>query len=214
MEIILLVTTGIATLLLAYKAYYKKDITLLASVISRLALFIFTLHFVWSGIPLVNSEIKLIWAIIVATIMITDVFVHGYYFLIRKTIMEKDTLRLMDVLGKLQNKYVMMAENAQAGIFVIDSKGHFEYVNPKACDMVGFKKQELLRMSVFDLVIPEKHSFVTEHMINKLRGNSTHSSYDTVLRKSNNELINVHVVSYLTQNGHPTITGNVIICED
>jgi len=51
-----------------------------------------------------------------------------------------------------QRKYRILFEQASDGIFVSDQSGRYLEVNQHACDMLGYTKEELLAMTVYDLL--------------------------------------------------------------
>lgn len=50
------------------------------------------------------------------------------------------------------NRYQMLVEAANDIIYETDTKGRFTYVNPKAVEVTGFSKEELLSMTYHDLI--------------------------------------------------------------
>ncbi|TGK19289.1 PAS domain S-box protein [Leptospira fluminis] len=56
---------------------------------------------------------------------------------------------------KSENKYRDLVENASDGIFVADSEGKLLEVNPSGCRMLGYKREELLKLNLTDLVQAE-----------------------------------------------------------
>ena len=63
------------------------------------------------------------------------------------------TQRLADAEALLESesRYRRYVETAPEGIFVADAEGHYTDVNPAGCALVGYSREELLRMSVHDL---------------------------------------------------------------
>ena len=53
-----------------------------------------------------------------------------------------------------QSRFQNYVEHAPEGIFVADRQGRYIDVNPAACDLVGYKRDELLQMSITDLAPP------------------------------------------------------------
>jgi len=51
-----------------------------------------------------------------------------------------------------QRKYRTLFEQASDGIFISDQAGRYLEVNQHACDMLGYTKEELLEMTVYDLL--------------------------------------------------------------
>jgi PAS domain S-box-containing protein len=55
-------------------------------------------------------------------------------------------------LEESERRYRILMEQASDGIFICNKKGDFSQVNTKACDMLGYTQQELLRYNVRDIV--------------------------------------------------------------
>ena len=58
-------------------------------------------------------------------------------------------------LRKSEEKFKAYIEKAPLGIFVADGMGRYIEVNEKACQMTGYTKKELLRLSISDYLAPE-----------------------------------------------------------
>lgn len=61
--------------------------------------------------------------------------------------------RLNEALKKSEQKYRSYIDNAPDGVFVSDENGKYIEVNEAACKMTGYSEDQLLNMSVTDLVI-------------------------------------------------------------
>lgn len=61
-----------------------------------------------------------------------------------------------DTLKKNEEKFRKYIENSPDGIFVADARGKYIEINKAACNMTGYSKEELLKMSIPDL-IPKEH---------------------------------------------------------
>lgn len=68
------------------------------------------------------------------------------------------TTELMDSNEKFQlseSKYRAMVEQAADGITIADFQGRYTEVNSRACEMLGYTREELLQMSIRDVVPAE-----------------------------------------------------------
>jgi two-component system sensor histidine kinase UhpB len=54
-----------------------------------------------------------------------------------------------------EEKYRTLVDQATDGIFIADATGRFVMVNSSGCKMCGYKEDELVRMTIFDLADPE-----------------------------------------------------------
>jgi len=66
-----------------------------------------------------------------------------------------DRRRIEQDLILSEAKYRSYVENATDGVFAIEESGRFIEVNKAACDLTGYAKEELLRMSVSDFLVDE-----------------------------------------------------------
>ena len=66
-----------------------------------------------------------------------------------------DLFQIRESLQKSEEKYGTYVENAPVGIFIADSSGRYIDVNPAACLMTGYSREELLSMSIPELASPE-----------------------------------------------------------
>jgi|GEM_PF-4693587 len=64
-----------------------------------------------------------------------------------------------NTLSKLQEKSRSYIEHSPIGIFLADEKGNYIDVNPKACALLGYSKNELLRLSIKDISVIKDKSF-------------------------------------------------------
>ncbi len=51
----------------------------------------------------------------------------------------------------------ILFEQAAVGIFISDADGHFIEINPRGCEMLGYTKSELRRLSMHDIVHPHEY---------------------------------------------------------
>ncbi len=65
-------------------------------------------------------------------------------------LVEERTSELM----KSEEKFRSYVENAPDGIFVTNNKGNYLDVNQAACDLLGYTRKELLKLSISDIVTP------------------------------------------------------------
>lgn len=55
-------------------------------------------------------------------------------------------------LAQSERQYRALMQEAADGIFIADSEGNYVNVNPRGCQMVGYREDELLRMNMKDLI--------------------------------------------------------------
>jgi PAS domain S-box-containing protein len=83
----------------------------------------------------------------------------------QKQVIKRDIILLKESADKLisannallrsEEKYMSYIENAPDGVFVVDKKGSYVEVNEAACQITGYSKEELLKMTILDFA-PEK----------------------------------------------------------
>jgi PAS domain S-box-containing protein len=66
----------------------------------------------------------------------------------RATTMEK-------ALRDSENRYRTLVQQASEAIFIADDKGHYIDANARACTMVGYTREEILGLTMTDLIPPE-----------------------------------------------------------
>lgn len=62
-----------------------------------------------------------------------------------------------EILRNKELKFRTYIDTAPLGIFVANSKGEYTEVNKQACEMTGYQREELLHLSIKDLISPEDH---------------------------------------------------------
>jgi len=96
--------------------------------------------------------------------------------------------------SKNEKKYKTYVENSPGALFISDSSGRFVDVNGAACLITGYSQEELLSMSIPDLVLAgssakifkvfnklkETGKIETEILVRKKDGTQIHSSLDAV----------------------------------
>jgi PAS domain S-box-containing protein len=214
MELLLAILSFITVSLLIIKAIAKKDYTILVSALSRLYLFFVMLYIVVTGVNFPDNDLMFISNLAICTVLLTDIGVNAYY-LLTKTIREhSETLRLMSLLGKINNKFYTALESFPVGIYIIDKNGKFEYVNPKFCEISGYDKTELLTMTIFNLIKEKDVGFISKILKDKIEGVVPYSSYDLVGVSKSQKEVKVRITSFRSENGHPNIVGNITVCEE
>ncbi|QRN95340.1 PAS domain S-box protein [Archangium violaceum] len=76
----------------------------------------------------------------------------------------EETLAIgLDISGRKQEEELrILFEEASDGITLADPEGRYLAVNPKLCEMLGRTREELLSMTVADLVVPEEVARLSE----------------------------------------------------
>ncbi|MDR4478966.1 MAG: PAS domain S-box protein [Nitrospira sp.] len=80
--------------------------------------------------------------------------VEGFYVLITDM---TDRKRTEQALRESEERFRHLFEQASDGIVMADMAGHYLDVNTRACHMLGYSREELLSMSVTDLLDPHDY---------------------------------------------------------
>ncbi len=63
--------------------------------------------------------------------------------------------RAEEALRASESKYRLLVEQAADGICIVDRHGHFIEVNPNMCDLLGYSRTELIRLTIEDIIPAE-----------------------------------------------------------
>ena len=93
-----------------------------------------------------------------------------------------------NALKHSEAKHRSYVENAPLGIFIADGKGKYLDVNPGACTLLGYSKNELLQLSVQDISVSVKDGAGIQQL--KKEGKL---SYETELKKKDGSIVDVRL---------------------
>jgi PAS domain S-box-containing protein len=85
-------------------------------------------------------------------------------------------------LQRSEKKYRSYIDNAPDGIFVADAQGRYVEANPAACQITGYSEEELLTMSVSDLVPPDTREKASEHFAQVKRTGKASGEFSFIKR--------------------------------
>ena len=63
--------------------------------------------------------------------------------------------RMEQALRESENSYRTLIEQASEAIFIVDDKGNYIEANSRACALVGYAREEILRLNIGELLLPE-----------------------------------------------------------
>ncbi len=69
-----------------------------------------------------------------------------------------------DKLKKSEERYRIMVEKTQSGIFLINPYNKLNYVNQQMADMLGYKVNEMINRSIFDFMDKEGGKALNDHL--------------------------------------------------
>ena len=87
--------------------------------------------------------------------------VQGFWAAIRDA---SDNDALSERLFASEARFRMLVDQAPDGIFIADHEGHYQDVNAAGCTMLGYSREEILRMSFVDVLAPEEQPRVAEEV--------------------------------------------------
>ena len=64
-----------------------------------------------------------------------------------------------------ETKFRMYLENSPVAVFVANTEGKYEYVNDAACKLLGYSKEELLEMSIPQVVFKQNNQIEISRFI-------------------------------------------------
>jgi len=100
-------------------------------------------------------------------------------------------VRTEESLRDSEAKYRELVEQAVDGIFIVDSTGRINLVNPKGCDMLGYSEEELLQLNIADTYPLEECERAHDKM-NGIQGNGT-LQFERRMRRKDGTLFPVEV---------------------
>ncbi|MDX1521411.1 MAG: PAS domain S-box protein [Anaerolineae bacterium] len=91
-----------------------------------------------------------------------------------------------------QRDFAMQVLNTMGqGLTVVDANSAFEYVNPAYAAMIGYRPEELIGKTPFDVTISEDHASLSQARDQRRRGNT--STYETRLRHREGHTVPVEI---------------------
>jgi two-component system cell cycle sensor histidine kinase/response regulator CckA len=81
-------------------------------------------------------------------------------------------------LRESEERFRLAFENANTGVCLVDLEGNLTKVNDKMCEIFGYTKEELERMTVNDIAYPEDVNLSPEFIQKTLRGEIDHGMFE------------------------------------
>lgn len=118
--------------------------------------------------------------------------------------------KVNEILKRSEEKYRDLFENANDSICIVDSDLKFKDVNKKTVEMLGYSKDELVQMSIFD-IIPHEQVPRSEIEFQKLRRTGSYEKFIGRARTKDGSLIDVEVSSSAIKDGDKIIGSRDIL---
>ena len=108
--------------------------------------------------------------------------------------------------GASEGDFRALAENAIEAIFVVNDEGIFEYVNPRACNLLGYRREELLGKPFANFIHPYDVALVVERWKARRRGEHVPDRYEIQIVRQDGVTLPIEMGVTLTQwNDEPAI---------
>lgn len=144
-------------------------------------------------------------------IFISDIYLHLLKLREKKYDHAIELNEQIKALTALEAKFASALEYAQIGFYIINDKGKFEYINPVFCEITEYSRAELLTMSVYDITPKVLHKKVNNIISKKLNGDAKYTDEVFCIDRKHSGPITIRAIGTRTENGHPTVTGNITI---
>lgn len=104
-----------------------------------------------------------------------------------------------------------LVDNSSTGIYIVDDKYQFEFVNDRLCELVGYSRDELMGTSFVDYLGPSK-DLVIERYKARQSGEDVPPNYEFDIVTKTGELKHFHLsaTSYMDENGRPRTIGHIL----
>ena len=115
--------------------------------------------------------------------------------------------RVEEALVSAESKFRALVEQSLAGIYIIQD-GKVAYVNPKTAEIFGYRPEEMLSMSVLDVVLEESRGLVKDNIRKRITGEAESIRYELKGLRKDGKVIDVEVHGSRTiYNGRPAVIG-------
>ncbi|MFZ4398977.1 MAG: PAS domain S-box protein [Bacteroidales bacterium] len=74
-------------------------------------------------------------------------------------------------LNESETKYYSILQQASDGIFLADAEGNYFEVNTKGCEILGYTREEILKLTIKDIIQPEDYPIQTSSLNELKKGN-------------------------------------------
>lgn len=133
--------------------------------------------------------------------------IHGVYTIIKDITEHK---KAQNDLMEAEAKYRSLIENSLVGVYIMQD-GKLEYVNPRLCEMSGYKHEELLGLKVSEFIYPVDLPLVNENIRKRFNNEISTIKYEyRAIRKDQSVITFELYGSKIVYNGREAIIGTVI----
>jgi diguanylate cyclase (GGDEF)-like protein/PAS domain S-box-containing protein len=107
-----------------------------------------------------------------------------------------------EALRESEERFRLAFENANTGVCLVDLEGHLTKVNNKMCEIFGYTKEELERMTVNNIAHPEDMDKSPEFIQRTLRGETDHGTFEKRYLHKKGHVVTCQVSSSLVRNAN------------
>ena len=152
--------------------------------------------------PLVTKQGETVWLGQNVQILTEDEAVAGFQAIARDI---TDRKRAEEELRESEARYKDLFDHATDGIYTHDPQGNYTSGNEAAIRMLGYSREELLRMNIKDIVDPDYLSVVQENLRKKIQNSvKTTGPYEILVRSKDGAPLWLEVTSrVMTKDGEP-----------
>lgn len=164
--------------------------------------FVKGLPITYHELPLVTKQGETIWLGQNVQLLTEDEAAVGFQAIARDI---TDRKRAEAALVESEMRYKDLFDHATDGIYTHDLQGNYTSGNDAAIRMLGYSREELLKMSFKDIVDPEYLSMVEENLRKKIQnGMDTTGPYEVLVRSKDGTPLWLEVTSrVITKDGKP-----------
>ena len=92
---------------------------------------------------------------------------------------------------RVEERYRTILETAMDGFWITNSQGRFLEVNQAFCDLVGYSRDELLKMSITDIEAKESRAETASHIAKVVR--TGRDRFETFYRRKDKQVIDIEI---------------------
>ena len=96
-------------------------------------------------------------------------------------------------LKESEENFRAIAENSIDSILIAVEKGKHVYVNPKAVELTGYSKEELLNTHIEDIAHPDEIVNLKERYDLRMAGKNILATYETRIVRKDNEIVPIEI---------------------
>jgi PAS domain S-box-containing protein len=96
--------------------------------------------------------------------------------------------RAEEALRDSEDRFRSIVESALTGIFVLDDKYHYVYVNDELCRLLRYTREELLNVDFLSTVSDESRALVADRYVRRQRGEAVAPRYEISVRRRDGQM--------------------------